>query len=141
MRGEPGWAKPGDREGLMGKISGFLAIVTGVVLALVETWLNWGDWQWWPYFVVDYLAAALLLIGGYRTLRKMSGGLRLLSGAWGFTAGMIWIAFFITIEQQAARSDFTDSVSPQSLVLLMGLLLVVSLAGLAMTVLHKESKA
>jgi hypothetical protein len=124
----------------MGRFSAILALVVGTALALAETWLNWGDWQPWPFFVVDYLAAALLIVGGVRTLRGMSGGLRLLSGAWGFTAGMAWMAFFLTLQQNGAGSDFTDTVTPTILIALIGALLGTSLVGLALTVLHKEKK-
>lgn len=122
----------------MGRISAFLAVFTGAALALAETWLNWGDWQPWPFFVVDYLAAAMLLLGGARTLRKQKGGLRLLSGGWGFTAGMAWMAFFLTWQQAGAGSSFTDTVTPNTLLTLIGALLVASLGGLAFAVLHKE---
>jgi hypothetical protein len=124
----------------MGRISALLAVFTGLALALAETWLNWGDWQPWPFFVVDYLAAALLVVGGMRTLRGMSGGLRLLSGAWGFTAGMVWMAFFLTVQQNGSGSNFTDTVTPVVLIALMGALIAASLLGLALTVLHKEKK-
>ncbi len=125
----------------MGRISAVLAIVAGIALAAAETWLNWGDWQPWPFFVVDYLAAAMLLLGGVRTLRQQSGGLRLLCGAWGFTAGMAWMAFFRTWQEAGAASDFTDTVPVTVLLALIGALLGVSLLGLAMTVLHREKKA
>jgi hypothetical protein len=35
------------------------------------------------------VCALLLLIAAFRTLRKMSGGLRLLCGAWGLVAGLL----------------------------------------------------
>jgi hypothetical protein len=111
---------------------------TGAVLAIAETWLNWGDWQPWPFFVVDYLAAAMLVLGGLRTLRKQKGGLRLLAGGWGFTAGMAWMAFFLTWQQAGTGSKFTDTVTPDALLALIGALLLASLAGLAFAVLHKE---
>jgi hypothetical protein len=122
----------------MGRISAYLAIFTGTALSLAETWLNWGDWQPWPFFVVDYLAAAMLVLGGLRTLRKQKGGLRLLAGGWGFTAGMAWMAFFLTWQQAGAGSDFTDTVTPNALLALIGALLIASLVGLALAVLHKE---
>ena len=122
----------------MGRISALLALIAGAGLAIAETWLNWGDWQPWPFFVVDYLAAAMLLLGGLRTLRKQKGGLRLLAGGWGFTAGMAWMAFFLTSAQNGAGSDFTDTVPVSGLLVMMGALLLASLAGLALAVLHKE---
>ena len=72
--------------------------------------------------------AVLLLLGGLRTLRKMSGGLRLLAGAWGLAAGVM------SLPLMAAR--------PQEAALDMGgiAMFAVSLMGLALTVLHKERK-
>ena len=32
-----------------------MAIVFSVVLAIVETYLNWGDWQYAPLWIVDYM--------------------------------------------------------------------------------------
>ena len=77
----------------------------------------------------NVVAAALLLLGGFRTLRKMSGGLRLLAGAWGVAAGLL------ALPLTASRADgaLFDTGG--------AVLCVVALAGLALTVLHKESKA
>jgi hypothetical protein len=86
---------------------------------------------------VYVLTAALLLIGGFRTLRKMSGGLRLLAGAWGFAAGLLMLPFVTA--PVAAHATLHDTyyivASPLALALI-----GVALAGLALTVLHKEKK-
>jgi len=85
-----------------------------------------------------YTATALaLLIGAFRTLRKMSGGLRLLAAAWGIAAGL-WMLPFVTAPPSVDGSlhgAYYIAASP----LAMGLLLA-ALAGVALTVLHKESK-
>lgn len=75
--------------------------------------------------------AALLLIGGFRTLRKMSGGLRLLAGAWGFAAGLLMMP--LVVAQSAPSTLARLSVGEMSF-------LLVTLLGLALTVLHKEQK-
>lgn len=74
-----------------------------------------------------YAATAVALgVGGFRTLRKMSGGLRLLAGAWGFAAGLL------TLPLGATRSaDTAFDTGGLALAL-------IALAGLALTVLHKE---
>jgi hypothetical protein len=79
-----------------------------------------------------YLGTALLLlVGGFRTLRKMSGGLRLLAGAWGFAAGLLMMPFVVA---QGAPSTLARlSIGETSF-------LLVALGGLALTVLHKERK-
>lgn len=75
--------------------------------------------------------ALLLLIGGFRTLRKMSGGLRLLAGAWGFAAGLLMMP--IVVAQGAPSTLARLSIGETAF-------LLVALAGLALTVLHKEPK-
>lgn len=78
----------------------------------------------WIYAVV----AIALALGGFRTLRKMSGGLRLLAGAWGLSAGVLALPLMSVRLAEAA----TDAGGIA--------LFAVSLAGLALTVLHKETK-
>ncbi len=79
----------------------------------------------WAYVVT----AVLLLVGGFRTLRKMSGGLRLLAGAWGVAAGLL--ALPLTADRSDGALFDTGGAA----------LCAVALVGLALTVLHKETKA
>lgn len=73
-----------------------------------------------------YAGLALLLgFGAVRTLRKMSGGLRLLAGAWGVAAGLLTPPLTVT------RGPLSTGEWA---------LLAVALAGLALTVLHQEAK-
>ena len=64
--------------------------------------------------------------GAYRTLNKMSGGLRLLSGAWGLMAGLVLAPIF--------RGMATGVGAAPLFWLLSGL----AILGLSLTVLHKE---
>ena len=45
-------------------LSARIAIGFGAFLAVAEIVRNWGDWEPWPWWVVDYIAVALLLYGG-----------------------------------------------------------------------------
>ena len=45
------------------KINLIIATVYAIVLALVETLLNWGNWQYAPLWIVDYLIVIILLLG------------------------------------------------------------------------------
>ena len=69
-----------------------MALIYGVGLAGFETLVNWGQWQWWPYWLVDYVAAAFLLLGGFKTLKHPYYGAKLLCLGWGFTLGMLWMS-------------------------------------------------
>lgn len=75
--------------------------------------------------------ALLLLLGGFRTLRKLSGGLRLLAGAWGFAAGLLMMP--LVVAQGAPSTLSWLSIGELSF-------LFVALIGLALTVLHKERR-
>lgn len=74
------------------KLSAWLAVAFGLSLAVLEAVRNWGDWQWWPFWVVDYLAATLLVVGGVLTLRR--GRVDWLTAGWGFACAMFWMSFF-----------------------------------------------
>ena len=86
------------------------------------------------------LAAVLLLLGGYRTLRKLSGGLRLLAGAWGLAAGLLAINLRAQpLPPFTANADYYSVTTSYEWI--QPAFFFLALAGLALTVLHKESKA
>lgn len=115
-----------------GTVSAWAAAVAGVALALLSAVHFYTGIVPW----LTMLSAALLLAGAFRTLRKMSGGLRLLCGAWGFTA-----AFLFGASRTMALTVVIPENTPDVVVrsVLLGLPLV-ALLGLALTVLHKETK-
>ncbi len=77
-----------------------------------------------------YIAvAAWLGLGAYLTLRKLSGGLRLLAGGWGLAAGVLLLPYATTPPDEALRA------SP-----LAAVFLLIAVIGLVLTVRHKESK-
>jgi len=45
------------------RINLIIATVYSIVLAVVEALLNWGDWQYAPLWIVDYLIVIILLLG------------------------------------------------------------------------------
>ena len=112
-----------------GTVSAWAAALAGAALAAYAMlWFSAGIVPW-----LIMLSAALLLTAAFRTLRKMSGGLRLLCGAWGLTAGLFLQNGLMPPESVALRA-------PAGLGLLLGGLAYLSLIGLALTVLHKEVK-
>lgn len=119
----------------MGTLSAIAAMVVGALFAaLTALHFSWGQVNW-----VTMLTAALLLTGGFRTLRKMSGGLRLLAGAWGVAAGVMMTPYAY-VEGIARNADtYAVDIVPLVAVLIKALPFI-ALAGLALTVLHKESK-
>jgi hypothetical protein len=114
----------------MGKVSAWGALAAGALLAgFAALQFSWGAGTW------QVLAPAiLLLVGGFRTLRKMPSGLRLLAGAWGLTAGA-------TLPQASSAASIDNpnlySVDMTTAAVVLAIP-IISLAGLALTVLHKE---
>lgn len=125
-------------------INGYLAMFVGVLLAAAETRLNWDAWDewqgwlWWGYFFIGYLPAALLFFGGYRTVRKLKGGLRLLACGWGFTAATTWLGLARAAEDPVVASHYAAELPPLAIFILVGLLLAASLFGMWKTVAYQE---
>jgi len=105
----------------MGQVSGWAALGMAAMFG-VNAYFQFasGD-SGWAYVIVAFLLA----VGGFRTLRRMSGGLRLLAGAWGFAAGLLVLPLLTFTE--GAAFDMGGAVFA-----------AISLVCLALTVLHKE---
>lgn len=114
----------------MGRFSALMAFgLGGLLAAFAALQLIWGVVSWQLM-----LAAALLMTGAFRTLSGMSGGLRLLCGAWGFAAGIGLMAALFT---PGAAGYRTVSLIADIMVIAVPL---TAFFGLALTVLHKEWK-
>ena len=116
------------------RFSAIVAIVFGLVLAAGEVMRNWGDWQWWPFWLVDYIAAALLIFGGQRALN--TGTVRWLTGAWGWTAAMAWMSFFSHLyELREQTGTHTGPMDEGQLTTIIGIGLGVTLVGFLLALL------
>jgi apolipoprotein N-acyltransferase len=116
-----------------GTLSAWAALLMGAMFAVNAYFQFATGVSGWIYAGV----ALLLLLGGFRTLRKMSGGLRMLAGAWGVAAGVLLMPWLgPTPDLGVTLHDTYYAVaSPLSIAFVLG-----TLAGLALTVLHKETK-
>jgi hypothetical protein len=108
----------------MGRLSGWGAIVMGIAI-LVVPFSQLALPELTIALAFHVATAALLLISGFRTLRQMSGGLRLLAGAWGFVSGTLLTAM------ASAPGLFGWAYYVAA---------AITLTFLALTVLHKEKK-
>jgi hypothetical protein len=109
----------------MAKISAWMALLAAAAIAVS---LVMGGASLEFSAIGPIIAAVLLGLGAYRTLRAKSGGLRLLCGAWGIVSGLAWYA---------PSYDFPDFVPGPIAV---GAPVLVCAIGLALVVLHKERK-
>lgn len=107
-----------------GAVSAWLAAAMAAMFAINAYFQFATGVSGWVYVAV----AATLGLGAFRTLRKMSGGLRLLAGAWGLATGVLLLPHVMTPSGTALRD-------PLALVFLL-----IAVIGLVLTVQHKESK-
>lgn len=122
------------------KICAWLAVAFGVFLAIGEAVRNWPNWQWWPFWVVDYIAAALLLLGGLLVLRRGVAAARWLTGAWGFTCAMFWMSFFAHVDDAMQAGTF-ESPREQQLTVIIGVMFAITVAGFVGSLVSGRARA
>jgi hypothetical protein len=105
------------------RLSVALALPFAVFLGIAEIVRNWGDWGLWPFWVVDYLAVALLVWGWRDATRARPGGRAVLAGAWGFTCAMFYVSFFSHLYWAGPPGGPVDS---RVLTVLVGILFAIS---------------
>jgi uncharacterized YccA/Bax inhibitor family protein len=104
-------------------VSRYLALLFALGLAIGETIISWGHWQFAPLWIVDYLMVIWLLYAYYKT-RRSEHPYALLA-AWAFTLGVFYMDLFVYADPQVPAH-----VRPAPLVMaLIVLCLVISLIG------------
>jgi hypothetical protein len=77
-------------------VSRYLALLFAIGLAIGETIISWGNWQFAPLWFVDYLMAVLLLYAYYKT-GKAEHAYALLA-VWAFTVGVFYMDLFVNLD-------------------------------------------
>jgi hypothetical protein len=116
-----------------------MAAAFGTFLAIGETVRNWGNWQWWPFWLVDYIAATLLVCAAILTLRRAGRGPVFLAGSWGFTTAMFYMSFWSHIEQYHQPADGNIAQAP--LTIIIGVLWAVTIAGFVLSLVSTRDTA
>jgi hypothetical protein len=115
--------------------SAWLGIAFGLLGAVLEAVRNWGDWQWWPFWLVDYVAATLLVVGGVAVVRGR--GVNVLAAGWGFACAMFWMSFFghygdmLEVGRQVSARE-------QRLTTIIGVMFLITVLGLIGALLAKR---
>ena len=109
------------------RINLIIATVYSIVLAVVEALLNWGDWQYAPLWIVDYLIVIILLLGVF--VYKENQRKVLLLG-WSFSSGVMYMALFINLESSSALTRLDSNILYS-----IALALIVSLIGIILTMI------
>ena len=111
-----------------------VATLYSIILAIVEAILNWGDWQYAPLWIVDYLIVIILLSAVF-VFKKNIQRLMLLLG-WAFSAGVMYMVLFINLGPipTAVASPNIEGKLP-----LVGLALIVSIVGIVLTIIDSKN--
>jgi hypothetical protein len=115
------------------KINKILAILFAVGLAVGEAIINWGNWQYAPLWIVDYMIVVALLVGVFQS--SVSKSASILKASWAFAFGVMYMALFITINPE---NENYNSVSP-IIIYLIGLLITLSISGMILSILTERS--
>jgi len=115
------------------KINLILASIYAITLGIVEAFLNWGDWQYTPLWLVDYIIVVILLVAVF--LFKANVQKMLLLIGWAFSAGVMYMALFLNLEPM---TDIT--VIDQDILFSIVLALSVSVLGIVLSIIDKNSR-
>jgi len=108
------------------KINLTIAVLYSIILSVAETALNWGDWQYAPLWIVDYLIVLILLLAVFIFKDKIQKYL-LLTG-WSFSAGVMYMVLFINLEPET-----TLTVLDYYTLLAVSVALIVSIIGVLLS--------
>ena len=106
-----------------------MAIVFSLVLAIVETYLNWGDWQFAPLWIVDYLIVIVLLLGVFVCKQNQK---KILLLGWSFSAGVMYMALFLHFDLVSGLTLVQEDIN---ILFAIGLALGISLIGIVLTMI------
>lgn len=107
--------------------SRYTALLFAVGLGIGEAVINWGHWQFAPLWIVDYICVAWLLTGFYQTRDKADGRrIAVLASGWAFTAGVFYMALFISLDPEVAKYNIGAG---GTILILIGLMLFIAALG------------
>lgn len=109
------------------RYSRYTALIYAIGLGIGEAVINWGDWQWWPLWVVDYIIVVWLLIAFWRT--RQPGRSLELAAAWAFACGVFYMALFVSLD--LLREGRMEHVEGENIYLgLIALMLFLTVSGI-----------
>ena len=108
------------------KINYTIAVLYSIILSVTEVALNWGDWQYAPLWIVDYLIVLILLLAVFIFKDNIQKSL-LLTG-WSFSAGVMYMVLFINLEPET-----TLTVLDYNTLLAVSVALIVSIFGVLLS--------
>ncbi|AOW20476.1 hypothetical protein [Urechidicola croceus] len=116
----------------MNKLNKILAFCVAIGLAIGEAILNWGNWQYTPLWIVDYIIVIWLLLGVFHKTKSKN----ILFGAWCFSFGVMYMALGVSTDPKDVHSVDQNVIK----LYLIGLLITCSLVGLILSFLSLNKK-
>ena len=109
--------------------SRYAALLFAVGLGIGEAAINWGHWQFAPLWIVDYVCVLWLFAGFYQTRGQAASGqsIAVLASGWAFTAGVFYMALFISLDPEVAKYNISAS---GTILILIGLMLLIAALGI-----------
>lgn len=106
----------------------WFTLVATIIHFVLETWYHFVWGQPLQALIVDYISNALMLFGGYMSLRVRPGSAAgLLAAAWGFTLGFGWRSVFARIERLEISATGFNGEATFVLPLIGGSLVIVAI--------------
>ena len=109
--------------------SRYAALLFAVGLGIGEAAINWGNWQFAPMWIVDYVCVVWLFAGFYQTRSQAVSGqsIAMLASGWAFTAGVFYMALFISLDPGFAKYNIGAS---GTILILIALMLLIAALGI-----------
>ena len=127
--------KPSEKKvDMIKKINLIIATLYSIILGMVEAMLNWGNWQYAPLWIVDYLIVIILLSAVFFFKDRVQKMFLLIG--WAFSSGVTYMALFINLE------PIPTTIKPaniEAILPLVALALIVSLLGVVLTIIDSKN--
>ena len=114
------------------KINLIIATSYAIILAIIEALLNWGNWQYAPLWIIDYLIVSILLSAVF--LFKENFQKQMLLLGWAISSGVMYMVLFINLE---TNTDLT--ILDKNILFSVALALIVSIIGIVLTIIDKKT--
>jgi len=108
--------------------SRYAALFFAIGLGIGEAVINWGNWQFAPMWIVDYICVVWLLAGFHQTRSQAVSrqSIAVLASGWAFTAGAFYMALFFSLDPGVAKYNIGAS---GTILIAIGLMLLIAALG------------
>ena len=115
------------------KVNKVLATLFAIGLGIGEAVMNWGNWQYAPLWIVDYMIVIVLLVGAFQASTEKSASI--LKASWAFSFGVMYMALFVTIDPDKEKYYNASPI----ILYLIGSLIILSVIGIVLSILTEKS--